>query len=72
VAAGTTIDVRKGSRASHGSRGGTIQATVARPHARVLYAGNRPPSLDTGLSPDPNMIYVGSVGGVLYAVEATF
>jgi outer membrane protein assembly factor BamB len=31
-----------------------------------------PPALDVGLSPDPNMIYVGSASGVLYAVEATF
>ncbi len=31
-----------------------------------------PPALDIGLSPDPNMIYVGSEKGVLYAVEASF
>ncbi len=30
-----------------------------------------PPSLDIGLAPDPNMIFVGSEKGVLYAVEAS-
>ncbi len=31
-----------------------------------------PPALDIGLAADPNMIFVGSEKGVLYAVEASF
>lgn len=45
---------------------GNVAAVALEPSAQIVGA----PSLDIGFA--PNMIYVGSVSGVLYAVEASF
>jgi hypothetical protein len=60
VAAGTTIDVREVARKPEAAR------------AATPFRRRSPGPALPRVSPDPNMIQVGSVGGVLYAVGATF